>query len=350
MNIADIDTNFKIETQIERPDIRFFDVEDEPFRLYGIMREDNRFCRLPKEVAKNTNQGVEVLYANTAGGRVRFVTDSLYVAISAKMDGITRFPHMALTATAGFDLYANAGEEQIYRGTFMPPYYMEEGYESVYDFEQRSKRLITINFPLYSNVKKLYIGLEEGATLEMAPDYTYEQPIVYYGSSITQGGCASRPGNTYQAIISRELDANFINLGFSGSAKAEKAITDYINTLDMRIFVLDYDHNAPTVEHLKETHEKMFLTIREQHPDLPIIIMSRPIYHLVDMEKERLEIVKTTYENAIARGDKKVYLLTGPDLIKGMVIETATVDNCHPNDSGFVSMAKNLSEVIKTII
>jgi hypothetical protein len=115
----------------------------------------------------------------------------------------------------------------------------------------------------------------------------------------------------YTSIISRELDINYINLGFSGNALAEKEISDYIKGLDMSIFVYDYDHNAPTLEHLQNTHERMFKEIRQAHPNLPIIIASRPKYYLTKEEKVRFKVIKQTYDNAIANGDKNVYLLGG---------------------------------------
>ena len=348
--IEELDKNFKVETNIQRENLKWYDAESAPFRIYGLIREEDRFCRVPQTVAQNVNEGVQTLSKNTAGGRVRFVTDSSYVVISAQMDGVGKMVHFAFTGSAGFDLYTDEGDGQVYRGTFIPPFDITTGYESVFDFPSRTKRTITIHFPLYSNVKKLYIGLEEHARLQEASDYTHKTPIVYYGSSITQGGCASRPGNAYQAILSRLLDCDFINLGFSGSARGEDAIIDYINTLDMSIFVMDYDHNAPTPEHLEATHEHMFKKIREKHPKLPIVMLTRPKVHLEEHEKQRVEIVERTYQNAIDGGDSNVYFVKGSDLIRPEVIETATVDNCHPNDSGFVSMAYALYDLIKSIL
>ena len=171
---------------------------------------------------------------------------------------------------------------------------------------------------------------------------------MYYGSSVTQGGCASRPGMSYQGIISRRFDYDFINLGFSGNAKGEDAIAEYIKNLDMSVFVYDYDYNAPTVEHLNSTHEKMFKTIRKVNPNLPVIMMSRPKFNLTEIEEQRLNIIKTTYENAILKGDKNVYLLDGKKLTE-LCKNDGTVDNCHPTDLGFFSMAKAVGDIIEKI-
>jgi lysophospholipase L1-like esterase len=205
-----------------------------------------------------------------------------------------------------------------------------------------------IGMPLYNDITNLYIGLSENAKIEHGSEYKIKKPIVYYGSSITQGGCASRPMNAYQGYISEYFDADYINLGFSGNAKGEQDMFDYIASLDMSAFVMDYDHNSPTAQTLMETHEKMFKTIREAHPDLPIIMMSRPKFKLTDQEEQRLEIIKTTYNNAVASGDKNVYLITGKELT-ALCQNEGTVDNCHPTDFGFASMAKAVGDVIEKI-
>ena len=132
-----------------------------------------------------------------------------------------RAPHFSLTGAAGFDMYVKENGEDKYSATFVPPYEIESGFESVKDFFDASMREITINFPNYSNVERLFIGVSQNAKVLPAPEYKIEKPIVYYGSSITQGGCASRPGNAYQAIVSRNLSCNFINLGFSSGARGE---------------------------------------------------------------------------------------------------------------------------------
>ncbi|MBR0277976.1 MAG: hypothetical protein IJQ50_05915 [Clostridia bacterium] len=344
-DIANIDSNFAVGKTIEKDDIVFYDAEEEPFKIYGIFRENGRFCRMPEAVAKTVNEGVSILNTNTAGGRVRFRTNSSYVAISAKMGVLGKMPHFALTGSIGFDIYAN----NVYRGTYKPPFDIEDGYESVVELEDSTEKEITINFPLYSDVKKLFIGLSKDADINSAAPYRNRKPIVYYGSSITQGGCASRPGMAYQAIISRNLNLDYVNLGFSGSAKAEKNISEYIKNLPMSVFVYDYDHNAPSVEHLSNTHERMFKEIREQNPDLPIIILPRPKYCITEEEKIRLRIIQATYENAINSGDRNVYFIDNSMLME-LCKNDGTVDNCHCTDLGFFSMADKVGKIIEKLL
>lgn len=344
LDISEIDKNFKVGSTIDKEGIKFYNAQSEPFCIYGLMYSDGAFHRIPTSLAKSVSERVERLNYDTAGGRVRFKTDSPYVAISAKCFSLGRMPHFAFCGSIGFDLY----EGERYVNTFVPSVDPKKEFESVVKIGEAKMREITINFPLYTAVSELYIGIDENSVVECPEKYSNQKPIVYYGSSITQGGCASRPGTCYPAYISRRFNADYINLGFAGSARAEDEIIDYIKGMDIELFVYDYDHNAPTTDYLEATHEKMFLAVREKHPELPIIMMSRPLHKLnrTKSDNRRIEIIKRTYENAIARGDKNVYFLDGDDLTE-LCGNEGTVDNCHPTDFGFASMARALISLIE---
>lgn len=349
-DISVVDTNFKVDTKINKNDITFYDINNPPFEIYGVVYKNGKYRRIPEKVAKSVSEGVFALHANTAGGRVRFQTNSPYVAIHAKMPKIGKMPHFALTGSAGFDLYVDDEHDgQRYIGTFVPPFQIQDGYEALIEFGNSEAHEITINFPLYSEVSELYIGVSDAASVCQPKPYKHKKPVVFYGSSITQGGCASRPGNAYENILSRRLDFDYINLGFSGNAKGEDAIAEYISNLDMSVFVYDYDHNAPTVEHLAKTHEKMFRLIRAKNPDLPIVLLSRPKWYLRKDEEERLEIIQSTYYHARNNGDNHVYLIDGRTLMQ-VAGNEGTVDNCHPNDLGFASMAIAVGNLLEEII
>ena len=126
-------------------------------------------------------------------------------------------------------------------------------------------------------------------------------------------------------------------------------MVEYISGLDMSVFVMDYDHNSPSEEHLQSTHEKMFLKIRERNKELPIIIMPRPKRYLSPFEKRRFEIIKATYKNAIARGDKNVYFISNTELTR-ICKNEGTVDGTHPTAFGFFSMALAVEKVLKKIL
>lgn len=350
-DIAKIDKNLAV-AGIDAPDCVFHDVRKAPFEIYGLYKpqEGNTFRRIPQEVAEATSEGVARLHTNTAGGRVRFATDSEYVAIRCTMPNITHFAHMPATGVSGFDMYVARGNGEIFEKTFVPPWNLTDGYASIYHFGSREMREITINFPLYNNVDSLFVGLEPSAALGEGRKYKYEKPVVYYGSSITQGGCASRPGNSYEGFISQKISCNHINLGFSGNAKGEDAIMDYIAGLDMSVFVYDYDYNTPSVEHLRETHERGFKKIRAVNPELPVIFVSAPNdnKHVVtDSFSSRREIIFSTYMNARSSGDKNVFFVDGCGLFNGEFPNSCTVDGCHPNDLGFFRMAESIGRMVE---
>ncbi|MBR2021465.1 MAG: hypothetical protein IJ939_03425 [Clostridia bacterium] len=340
-DISSVDKNLKVETEIKKDGIKFYDVLEAPFKVYGVFHDGKIFRRMPDDIAETVSPGVHYGSQYSAGGRVRFRTNSPYVAINVK-GTLGRLPQMAFTGCRGFDLYNGTD----YVNSFVPPLDGGTGYESVIEFGNTEEKEITINMPLYSIINEIYVGLDENATISAPTEYRVSTPVVYYGSSITQGGCASRPGTCYQGYITRRFDCDHINLGFSGNAKGEVEIAEYIASLDMSLFVYDYDHNSPSVEHLKETHERLFKIVREKHPGLPVIIMSKPKPVYDNSGMKRLEVIRKTYENAKAAGDKNVYFIDGRDLCK-LCGNEGTVDGCHPTDFGFASMAATLGDLIE---
>ena len=353
MKISDIDKNLKVAESVKIPDLKWIPATNEAFRLYGAYSAEP-YWRLPTEVAKNTNDGVGWLAGNTAGIRLRFRTDSPYIAIHAEWFAQCCFSHMPVCGVAGFDLYSYEEGQYYYNGTYMPPFNSPYGFESVLQVGNRMKDYV-LNFPLYNNVDKLYIGVSESAVFETPAEYTHKVPFVTYGSSITQGGCASRPGNSYQNMLTRAFDIDHINLGFSGSARGEKVIADYIAGLEMSMFILDYDHNAPSVEHLEKTHYPFYKTVRDAKPDIPIIMLSKPDVYArdpvsIEINGKRRKVVSDTYEKALKDGDKNVYFIGGEQIFLDDAKQLSTVDGCHPNDLGFYGFFRVLSPIFKEVL
>ena len=207
---------------------------------------------------------------------------------------------------------------------------------------------ITLFLPRNEPVKNIEIEVDDDALVESPTPYKYP-PILFYGSSITEGGCCCRVTNAYNALISAELDVDFYNYGFSGSALGELSLADCIADIPMSIFVYDYDHNAPTPEHLKKTHEPFFRRIREKNPYLPVIMVTRPVYEPSEDTDIRAEIIRETYENAINSGDKNVYYVDGRTFF-GDNGPLCSCDCCHPNDLGFYMMAETIKPIVKSIL
>lgn len=350
--VEELDKNLKVETKLAKEDLVFYDCLDGRFEINGVMVPEaagEPFRRMPQELADQTSEGVAHLNLCTAGGRVRFKTDSPYVAIHAEMGNLGKMPHFPFTGSIGMDLYERREGKEYYVKTFVPPIDIETGYESIIEFSEARERELTINLPLYSGVNRLFIGLAKDAAIGTCHAYTHPVPVVYYGSSITQGGCASRPGTSYESMISRRLDCDYINLGFSGNAKGEKVMCSYLSSLPMSVFVMDYDHNAPTVEHLENTHQPLYETIRAAQPNLPIVMVSMPESSGREEIETRFQVIRRTYEQAKAKGDTNVYLIDGRTMVADMA-DSWSVDGCHPNDLGFYAMAKAIGDVLQEIL
>ena len=350
MELSKIDKNFLTE-DVKHSDAVFYSADDAPLSLHGVFKEGDGYVRMPRSVAQTVSENVLALSRASSGARVRFVTDSPYVIIKAELDDVSKAAHMSLTGTAGIDLYTDGGDGELCEKLFIPSF--KDGgneYFGSYDFPYEKERLVMLNLPLYSRTKSLYIGVKEGSTVKEAPKYTYDKPVVFYGSSVTQGACASRPGMSYPAILSRRIGFDFVNLGFSGSAKGEAEMAEYISRLDMSLFVMDYDYNATTEEDLERTHKPFFDKIRAAQPNLPIIIISKPRSPLSEMNKRRREIVRKTYLDAVKNGDRKVYFVDGESLFPKDVLSDAFVDMTHPSDLGFYLMAIGLEDTVKAAL
>ena len=306
MIAKEYDSNFLPDDRIGTYDVKYYDVKNDPFRIYGVWFDGERFVRLPKDVAPQVSVGMTHAYSSASGGRVRFITDSPYVAIKCEFALVGRNEATPLSATAAIEMSVDGEFGGVFRTS---PDFRDEVHIGVTDIRAgEGEHLITLFMPTHSHLSALYVGLKPGAVVKSAPDHKYEKPIVFYGSSITHGTGATRSGNSYPAQISKRLDLNFINLGFGGLAKGEPAMAEYISTLDMAAFVYDYDFNAPTSEHLLNTHEPFFKIIREKNPDLPILMVSRPCSFRTGEKDtaERFAIIKRTYDNAKAVGDDDV--------------------------------------------
>lgn len=352
---VEVDKNMIIETKIEKEDIRFYDVRKEPFDVYGLYeyRTEPIFHRLPTEVGEATSKGVAKLERECAGGRVRFCTDSPYVAISVEYEVLGRNSHTPLEASGGFDLYEDFsnGMESRFVKAFQPPYPTDTTYEQCVDVGEVKKRYFTLNFPLHSVVRNVYVGLADSAMLEGGLKYRNRRPVVVYGSSIVHGTGPSRPGLTYTNMLTRRLNLDVHNVGFSGNAKAEPAIVDYLSEMEMSIFVCDYDHNAPTVEHLLATHLSMYKRFRQSQPNTPYVMISRPdvLKHPTACPKFR-NVIIDTFRYAREQGDKHVYYIDGESFFLGKVENDCTIDGVHPNDMGNSLMADGVEQTLRQIL
>ncbi len=323
-------------------------VNKKPIQVFGVpfFKEKDIFERLPQEFES------ELTYPETGrrtpGARIAFRTNSNKVKVKITLNELNLDVHMSIFAAQSACVLIGERKNPSFIGVVNPSSYDENTFENIFEKNNKMED-VTIFLPRNEFTKEVKIYIEEGSQIEEATPYEYG-PVLFYGSSITEGGCAGRVVNAYTALLSNKLDFDYYNFGFSGSATGQLKIADYINKMDIKCFVYDYDHNAPDCAHLKETHEAFFRRIREANPDIPIIIMSKPDFEGHIDNKKRRDIVYKTYENAIKLHDNNVYFIDGEKMFGKEDRCYCTVDGCHPNDLGFYRMAKTIEPIMKTAL
>lgn len=351
MNIQKYDTNFNMRKQSENGERIQYVIPNANFSLYGLSYdyENGCFCRMPETIAQTVSEGVQYFAKNTAGGRLRFSTDSNLLEIKATYRVLELMQHMPITGSGSFSLFEETETSEKFIGNFSPLPKEQTGFSAEMKLQGGRMRNYILYFPLYNDVKTLTIGLEKNAKVGNGKEYKNVKPILYYGSSITQGGCASRPDACYQALISKWNNVDYINMGFSGNAKGEREMVDYLAGIDCSLFVCDYDHNAPTAEYLENTHYSLYERYRKQRPNTPILFITKPNVRTDEEGELRWNIIQSTYHRAQKLGDKNVYFLSGKTFFKHEEYAKYTVDCAHPTDYGFYKMAKVIYKKMEKI-
>lgn len=328
-------------------ELLFHNVLASPFSLHGVYHDGETFRRVPQEVGDTTSETVSRLCRHSSGGRVRFSTNATRLAVRAKLRADLTYMHMTHLCQTGFDLYLDNANRSVFLGVFCGDF------ENRFDFTAElelvpGEKELTLYLPTYGQVTQLEIGVEKGSSISSHTPYKNDLPIVFYGSSITQGASASRPGLSYPAILSRRFDTDFINLGFAGACKGEAAIVDHIASLPMSAFVCDFDHNCSSAEKLKMRHFPVYERIREKHPTIPFYMVTRPDFYYNKMDFDRRAVVMESYLRARALGDENVYFIDGSAFFNGADSPLEmTIDGTHPTDEGMARMADFIGGVFK---
>lgn len=360
VKIEQVDKNFTVKNDTEKNLIWIDPTKTSVISVYGFnwFNEDKRYHRFRKEsddIIKELNGSVDVLANNSSGGAIAFYTNSKILKIKVKLSYMFHMGHMAYTGQAGFDLYRgkNFKDLKFYRSSNFD--FSKNEYEfTFFDLvEKQNDCLCLLNFPLYASVEELLIGIEEDANIK--PElklYPNNGKIVFYGTSITQGGCASRPGMSYTNIISRHLGYECLNYGFSGNGKGHPEVASILSGIDqVKAFVINYEANV-TFEDLKITLPGFIDRIRKRYIDVPIILVSKIIFYteIHDKNEEKAEKAIRDYQKNFVKNrfkeDKNIFYLDGKKLLANDAHEK-TVDGIHPNDYGFASIAKVIEPILK---
>lgn len=309
------------------------------------------FDRLPARAENRVSAAVWNLSHDSAGMVVRFESDAPTLAARWTLRRSTlAMPHMPATGVSGLDLYVKEQGSWHWLANGRPEKPVTE--QVLVRGLKPGRREYLVYLPLYNGIEELSLGVPMGAALSSAPPRPAgTKPIVFYGTSIVQGGCAARPGMAYPAILGRRLDRPTINLGFSGSALSEPEVAELFGDLDPVAYVLDPLPNM-TAELVAERLERFVLILRAARPNAPIVLVEHLIYPdgmFVEARRQRYvednARLRECYDRLVKAGQKRLFLVPAARLV-GTDGE-ATVDGTHPTDLGFVRMADAIEPVLR---
>jgi hypothetical protein len=311
------------------------------------------FDRFPASAQKTVTSAVWNLSRDSTGMMVRFKTDATAIHVHYKVvKAALGMPHMPATGVSGVDLYArdDAGKWRWVQVT--RPATQEIKAEVIKDLAPGFREYAAY-LPLYNGVEFLHIGVPKGARFEgLAP--RSEKPIVFYGTSITHGACASRPGMVHTAILGRRFDAPVINLGFSGNGRMDAAVGEFLVKIDAAAYVIDCLPNMQPAA-VREKCAPLVKLIRAARPDTPIILVEdrRFTNDWITPAKKKFHddnhaALREVYAELVNDGVKGLHYIPG-DALYGTDTEGAT-DASHASDLGFMRQANVMEPVIRAAL
>jgi len=323
---------------------------------------ESELDRLPLRFKEKVREPLWNLSKNSAGLSIRFKSNSPSISVKYKLKGSIAMSHMPATGVSGLDLYAknsdgewmwvqgqrNIGKESSYKFSNLDP-------NDKYHKKGREYKLL---LPLYNTVDSLQIGVPKDVLFEPLK-VRKEKPIVVYGTSITQGACASRPGMAWTAILERKMDRPLINLGFSGNGRLESEMIDEIKTIDAKVYILDCLPNlGPNhIKTLDEVKDRILLSVkslRNKNLETPILLVEHGGYTDGDLHPSRKKVyvdlnktMKKAYEQLLSEGIENVYLLIKEEINLGL---DTMVDGTHPSDLGMQQYANAYEKKLRGIL
>jgi hypothetical protein len=332
-------------------DVRLLGVEGQ-----GWKDTQAPFDRLPGKAEGVVRPPVWGLSRHSAGLCVRFVTSA--PAIHARWTLTSpnlALTHMPATGVSGLDLYVKTDAGKWHWLAVGRPT-QQSNQVALVSGLPAGEREYLLYLPLYNGVSAVAIGLgKDQKLLKAAPRPVERQkPILFYGTSITQGGCASRPGMVHTAIVGRRLDRPVLNLGFSGNGRMEPEMADLFAELDPAVYVLDCLPNMMAAE-VAQRVEPFVQKLRQAHPATPILLVEDRSYanaFLLPGPKQRNQdsrvALKKAYERLQTAGVQGLVYLPGDKLL-GEDGED-TVDSSHPTDLGFLRQAEAFLTVLEPLL
>lgn len=332
-------------------DIAWHEATDFVLEGQGWTGVQRPYHRLPYKAHDVVRQPVWDLSVHSAGLAVRFTTDAPAIHANWKLSSDSlAMNHMAATGVSGLDLYVREGGRWRWLGVGRPT--GQETTAALISGLPSESREYMLYLPLYNGVTSVRIGVPPGNSIRPAPmRLETQKPVVFYGTSITQGGCATRPGMAYPAIVGRMLDLPTINLGFSGNGRSEPEMVDLLAELDPGAYVIDPLPNMGA-EPVEERIKHMLNTLRQKRPGTPVIMVesagNQNDWLRLGASPADLSINQTyrrVYEQLAPEWDGRLFYVEGTGLVGDD--GEGTVDGVHATDLGFLRMAEKLVPVIR---
>lgn len=336
----------------EQDGIRWFDIRQLGIEGQGWSDTKSPYDRLPAKAEGKVRDAVWNLSRDSAGMCVRFQAHSPVIHARWTLTKANlAMPHMPATGVSGLDLYAK-DDQGTWRWVANGRPAAQTNSQKLAEGIPAGNREWLLYLPLYNGVTSVEIGVPAGESIEKAKAYTAERakPIVFYGTSITHGACASRPGMVHTAILSRKYGRPIINLGFSGNGKMEPEVTALLAEIDASAYVIDCCPNLSGPETAERT-KPLVEQLRKARPETPIVLVEDRIYTNAWLLKSKLAhnkgnhaALKKSFDELIAAGTKQLYYIPGDDLLGDD--NDGAVDSSHPNDLGFVRQAEAFDKVL----
>lgn len=321
------------------------------------------FDRLPSKAKATVREAVWNLSRHSAGMCVRFSSNATHIyARWTLTNPKLEMPHMPATGVSGVDLYAR-DDAGVWRWVSCGKPSAQTSQEQLaHDLpplpggDAKKPREFRLYLPLYNGTQKLEIGVPKEADVYAAESFPagHEKPVVFYGTSITHGACASRPGMCHPAILGRRLEREVVNLGFSGNGRLELELADLLCEIDASVYVLDCLPNM-TAPEVKERTEPFIKRMREKKPGTPLLLVEDRTYSDAMFHKEKRlrndesrREFRAAFERLRAEGVGGLFYLEGEHLLGGD--NEGTVDSSHPTDLGFWRQADAMTPVLRTIL
>ena len=332
-------------------ELKFYDGQS--FTIIGRYHSEKNYARFPLKYKETLREEVWNLGQHSAGISIRFRTNSPDIVVRWTIIGDNIMDHMAFTGIKGVDLYAYIDNKWKYVNTGRV-----KGKENEFTMikgEDKIFREYLLNLPLYDGIESLSIGVNTDAEITVPKEdwLIKKKPVVYYGSSIAQGGCASRPGMAFTNILERAMDRSFINMGFSGSGTFDIPVGEAMSEIDAALYVIDCNPNTQA-DVIYERAIELVRFLKKKRPEIPIMLVEAFYYERGFMKQKNSNNAEKNLELQRAfmtlqkAGIKDIYYKKGDGLI-GYDHE-GTVDGVHPNDLGMLRIAKALQPSIEILV